>query len=257
MFNSKDFNIEDLLLIGKGTSANVYALDEKNVLKLYSAKCPENFVEYEVKVAQLAYALEIPTPLTIKKKVGKRTGIISDRIYGLTMEQTMRKSPWKLVEMAKLLAVLQAQIHSHAVPGLICFDKAKRKQIELSTCLSKKKKEILFNILDNLPKGNVFCHGDIHPNNIIITSNGAQVIDWSCAVSANPYIDIFKTVMKLPKYNEKPIKIFSLTKFFEHIYIKLFIRIYLSHYVRLTNSNMSEIKHWLTLKDLKTLFLLQ
>jgi thiamine kinase-like enzyme len=173
------------------------------------------------------------------------------------MEETLRKSPWKLIEMAKLLASLQAQIHSHTVTELIPFNKAKRKQIELNTSLSKKKKEILLNLLDNLPKGNVFCHGDIHPNNIIITSNGAQVIDWSCAVSANQYIDIFKTVVNLPKYNEKSIKIFSLTRFFEHLYIKLFIRIYLSHYVQLTNSNMSEIKHWLTLKDLETLFLLQ
>ena len=169
----------------------------------------------------------------------------------------MRKSPWKLVEMAKLLAVLQAQIHSHTVPGLISFDKAKKKQIELSDSLPKEKKKVLLNLLDKLPKGNAFCHGDIHPNNIIITPNGAQVIDWSCAVSANPYIDVFKTIVKLPKYNEKPIKIFSLTKFFEHTYIKLFIRIYLSHYARLTNSNMSEIKQWLILKDLKTLFLLQ
>lgn len=68
MFNNQDINVKNLLLIGRGSSANVYALNEKNVLKLYSAKCSEGFIEYEVKVAQLAYALDIPTPFTVKKK---------------------------------------------------------------------------------------------------------------------------------------------------------------------------------------------
>lgn len=68
MFNSKDFSIENLLFIGKGTTAKVYALDEKNVIKLYSEKCSRDFIEYEVKAAQVAFSLEIPTPFSVKKK---------------------------------------------------------------------------------------------------------------------------------------------------------------------------------------------
>jgi hypothetical protein len=68
MFNSKNFDIKDLLLIGKGKSANVYAWNEKYVLKLYSEKCIIDFIKYEIKIAQVAFKLGIPTPLTVKKK---------------------------------------------------------------------------------------------------------------------------------------------------------------------------------------------
>ena len=249
MIDIKETNVENLPLICQGKSANVYAWNKKYVLKLYSKSYSTALIDYEVKAAEMAYSLGIPTPLTKKMKVGTRVGIAIERVEGLTMEEFLKKSPWKLFEMAKLLASLQVEIHSYNASELIYYDEAKRKQINLQRNLSKQSKGIAIKLLNDLPKENAFCHGDIHPGNIIITPNGAKVIDWSYAVSAEPYFDVARTILLLQANYKK--RKFGLTKLCVYFYIRSFIKIYVKYYLQLNNlSSLQMIKTYLALEKL-------
>lgn len=249
MLDIKNSSIKNLPLVSRGKNANVYALNEKYVVKLYSKNYSTALIDYEVKAAQIAYSLGIPTPLIKKTKVENRVGIAIERVEGLTIDETLKRAPWKLFEMAKLLARMQAKIHSCDVSGLVYFNRAKRKQIYSDKKLSKQSKETAIQILDALPDNNSFCHGDFKLNNIIVTSDGAKVIDWSYAVSADPYFDVARTISLLQVDYKK--RKFGLTKLCVYFYIKLFIKIYVRYYLQLNNvSSAQMIKTYLALERL-------
>jgi aminoglycoside phosphotransferase (APT) family kinase protein len=51
--------------------------------------------------------------------------------------------------------------------------------------------------LDNLPAGQAVCHGDYHPDNVILTPGGPLIIDWVTAGHGNPDADVARTVLLL------------------------------------------------------------
>ncbi len=45
-------------------------------------------------------------------------------------------------------------------------------------------------LIDRLPPGDGLCHADLHPGNVIMTADGAKIIDWVCTVRAPAIFDI-------------------------------------------------------------------
>jgi hypothetical protein len=39
-------------------------------------------------------------------------------------------------------------------------------------------------LIERLRPGDGLCHGDLHPDNVIMTTEGPKLIDWICTVSA-------------------------------------------------------------------------
>jgi len=48
-----------------------------------------------------------------------------------------------------------------------------------------------------LPDGSAVCHGDFHPDNVILTREGPVIIDWMTAGHGNPDADVARTVLML------------------------------------------------------------
>ena len=51
--------------------------------------------------------------------------------------------------------------------------------------------------LQSLPDGDAICHGDFHPDNVILTHEGPVIIDWMTAGHGNPDADVARTVLML------------------------------------------------------------
>jgi aminoglycoside phosphotransferase (APT) family kinase protein len=47
--------------------------------------------------------------------------------------------------------------------------------------------------LGELPEDDRLCHGDFHPDNIIMSRRGPVIIDWSDATKGNPAADVART----------------------------------------------------------------
>ncbi|MCD2349049.1 MULTISPECIES: phosphotransferase family protein [Clostridium] len=69
--------------------------------------------------------------------------------------------------------------------------------------LSDDIKEKLYNYIDTLPDDNILCHGDFHPDNILITKDNAIIIDWMTAAKGNPLADVARTSVML-KFGNVP-----------------------------------------------------
>jgi aminoglycoside phosphotransferase (APT) family kinase protein len=52
-----------------------------------------------------------------------------------------------------------------------------------------------FDALDHLPDGDCLCHGDYHPDNVLMSPHGPIIIDWSEATAGNPLADVARTAL--------------------------------------------------------------
>lgn len=186
-------------LIGEGRTAEIYAWGDNQVLKLFHSDVPEDWVYYEGRVARLACEAGANAPAVSADvvEVDGRNGLIYERVNGVSMVRQLTQKPWLVWKMGRLMAALHAAMHrttSHELPAQ--YDRLCR-DIQAVPYLSDDAKARIVAYLDTLPAGNTVCHGDFHPDNIILTANGAVILDWMNAARGNALGDVARTSLML------------------------------------------------------------
>ncbi|MBP3481371.1 MAG: phosphotransferase [Clostridia bacterium] len=137
--------------------------------------------------------LNIPRVSEVTKTDGKWT-IVSDYIKGKTLAELMRENPEKKDEYMNFFVELQLEMHSKTCPLLGKLrDKMDRKIAQ--TDLTATVRYDLHTRLEAMPKHNKLCHGDFNPSNIIVSDDGAYIIDWSHATQGNASADAARTYL--------------------------------------------------------------
>jgi Ser/Thr protein kinase RdoA (MazF antagonist) len=93
--------------------------------------------------------------------------------------------------VARQLAELHFKMHNIvAPPGL----RLQREQIEsgirMDANLPDATKDRVRRYLAELPDGEVLCHGDFHPDNVLLTARGPVIIDWMTGTRGYPLADV-------------------------------------------------------------------
>jgi uncharacterized protein (TIGR02172 family) len=192
-------NMQKGALIGHGRTADVFAWGEDRILKLYQEHMPAHLVEREYNCTKAAQAAGIPVPATDQiVEVDGRCGIIFERIEGPSMLKALAIKPWQIIEMARLLGELHARVHACAgLPELPAQSQQIENGIQAAKDLPSDTKAAALACLAHLPQGNTICHGDFHPDNILMTSRGPVIIDWMTGTRGNPLADVCRTLLIL------------------------------------------------------------
>jgi uncharacterized protein (TIGR02172 family) len=184
-------------LIGRGREAEMYAWGEDQVLKLSYPSRTRGSVEEEARAARVADEAGVPTPAVGEIiEVDSRYGVIFERVDGPSMLEQMVTHPWQLPRLARQLAELQASIHAYKAPGIRSLKDELRGRVEDADADTRLKEAVLRRI-EPLPDGDSLCHGDFHPDNIIMSSRGPMIIDWTCGRRASPLADVARTWLLL------------------------------------------------------------
>ena len=167
-------------LIGAGRTADVYAWGDERILKLYQDGFPTAAIEREFAITRLAREAGLPVPATEEMlQVDGRLGIVFERIRGTSLLKILESRPWELIAISRLLAEYHAKMHARLLPPDTF---SQREQIERGIAwakdLSEKEKQGICSILARCPEENAVCHGDFHPDNILMTDHGPVIIDW-------------------------------------------------------------------------------
>ena len=93
--------------------------------------------------------------------------LVMERIEGPTMLETASRQPWKLRGFGKDLVELHVSLHSLTAPDWMP--------------------------VSPFGPGDRILHLDLHPLNIILSSKGPVVIDWTNASRGNPMVDVAAT----------------------------------------------------------------
>ncbi len=230
-------------LIGRGRTADIYAWGDRSVLKLFHADRPASTVEYEAKIARAVYASGAASPTLIDAvEVEERQGLIYERIYGPSLADVLRSEPWRLPRLARTFALLHASMHRRSAPDLPSQRDRLTWKIESADPLPADLKEAALLSLARLPEGDALCHGDFHPENVIMSPRGPVIIDWIDATCGNPLADVARTSLLLTTAHlHLPSGIPSIAI---SLLIAAFRKLYLTHYLRATRTSRTQIETW-------------
>jgi aminoglycoside phosphotransferase (APT) family kinase protein len=186
-------------LIGVGRTAEVYAWGADRALKLYKDWVRREDVERELALTRAAREAGLPAPAAdcLVEDEG-RIGIVMERVVGESMLKALRRAPSRLGELAGLLGELHAEINSKALPassgsqrGFLVW------AIGKAASLGEAERAAAESFVAALPDGEAACHGDFHPDNVILAERGPVVIDWMSAARGSPEADAARSSLLL------------------------------------------------------------
>ena len=230
-------------IIGIGRTAEVFELENNRVLKLYRKSIPNNFVDYEMKVNELliSKALDIPKVFELKE-VNERKGIIFEKLKGPTLLKKLILSPFSFNKLAENFANLHLGLQN-SIEGLKDNSEILISNIKNAPLLNDEEKIFLVDLTTTLPTGDKICHGDFHPDNIIVSSKKLYIIDWMTASSGNPISDIARTSI-LFKYAYLPEEKSYLEKLIISKVRSKFYKVYIQTILKNSNFSKEEISIW-------------
>jgi aminoglycoside phosphotransferase (APT) family kinase protein len=141
-----------------------------------------------------------------------------------------------------MLASLHARVHEASAESAVRQEEWMRAMLQRAARLPAGLREAALHRLDSLPGGGVLCHGDFHPDNVLLSPAGPVIIDWDSATVGDPMADVAATVLMLRTATPTPA---SRRQWLLDAGRALFCRLYLRRYRRLATLDMTKVEAWL------------
>jgi Ser/Thr protein kinase RdoA (MazF antagonist) len=238
--------------VGEGRTAEVLAWGQGRVAKLYREGARRGGAANEFRVSRLVSDAGLPAPAVydggsadgVLEHDG-RFGVIYERVDGVSMLREMARRPWKMRTYCREFARLHAELHAMRIPEL------PRQRGMLTRMIERAARAAGADLaaraqaaLALLPDGDAVCHGDFHPDNILMSRRGSVVIDWEPASSGVAAADVARTVL-LARYGGSPPGTSRGARILIALARRLFLRLYLRDYFARTEMTWPEVKAWL------------
>lgn len=182
-------------LIGTGNTADVYEWESDKVLKLFHRGYPKDAIDKEYNNAVAIRNTDFLKPCVYDLiSFGDRWGIVYEKTAGETLLERLMKSG-DIKNCAACMSGLHKQILRNKAEKVPYYKDFLRGNI--SPALPPDKRMDLCLRIDRLEDGNVLCHGDFHPGNILISDGKAYVIDFMNICRGSRLYDIARTVFLL------------------------------------------------------------
>jgi uncharacterized protein (TIGR02172 family) len=184
--------------IGQGRTAEVFAWGEDRALKLYYPGWPAAAAEAEYQKAVVVFKSGAPAPTVDGVvEVDGRRGVVYERVEGPSLLNTTTARPWTIFRSAHLMAELHARMHACHPAGLPAQRERLQNKIREAQPLPEVLKRAALKALAQLPDDSVLCHGDFHPDNIVVSTHGPVILDWTEATSGHPLADVARTTLMM------------------------------------------------------------
>ena len=243
--------IRDLERVGEGRTAEIFAWGEGRVLRLFRADASREYALREMRISRSVHEAGLPSPAVYPADSGDglieidgRLGFVMERIDGRSMLHLLIARPWRLWRVARRFAGLHRTIHSTAADGLPDQrEKFHRVLDRISEQLGAETTDRIRRALERQPHDSVVCHGDFHPDNILMSQRGPVVIDWGPASSGHPAADIAWTAY-LFRHGGVPLGMGWLQRSVVLLLRCLFFSVYRRAYLRGSTLRWGEVARW-------------
>ncbi|MBB3110279.1 aminoglycoside phosphotransferase (APT) family kinase protein [Paenibacillus phyllosphaerae] len=191
-------------LVGRGRTADVYAWGRHEVVKLFHVR---HHAEEEARNIEAVMALGVRTPKMSRIiEHEDRAGIVMERVNGHTLLQQLMQasSAEEVLFCARIMAQVHAGLHQAETAHQPNLKQQLAGRIRYTPHLSEQQNQAVIDQLDTLEDARYLCHYDLHPDNILITTDGPVVIDWANALIGDRHADLARTSMLLTSHAEPP-----------------------------------------------------
>lgn len=229
--------------IAYGRTAEIYAWQDGQVLKLFYDWFGLESIKYELRISQAVHTSGLPVPSVGEIiRINDRNGLTYQRMEGIPMWDVMSRRPWIIFHHARRMAELHVEMHASDIQADLPSQRQRlidklRDAVALPADLRSK----ALSVLDSMPDGNRLCHGDFHPLNILVSGQEEIIIDWIDASLGNPLADLARTTIILLGAVETD----QVPNLFEKVFVRIFHNKYLRHYFSLRPGGEHEYSCWL------------
>jgi len=234
-------------LLAQGRTAEVYAWQDGQVLKLFFSGYPPGVAQHEIEIGRVVSSMGLPTPKLIDAlEVDGRQGIVYERVEGPSMLRQLREKPWRLFQLGRQMAELQAEIHRQKGTGLPLLQPALRASMQRLEKMPPDLQNGVRRLAQTLPDGDALCHLDFHPDQVLMTARGPVIIDWLTAHQGHPLADVARTCVLL-RIGQVPYGSRA-ARAAINLWRGMFYRAYIARYLALHPSiSLEEIRAWMVL----------
>ncbi len=179
--------------IGAGMSADVHGWAPGRVVKLFKVGMPRRVVWHEARMTRVAFEAGLPAPEVFGEvEVEGRFGIVLARLEGPTLLELSRSGAMSAGEVGGVLAGLAMAVHA-TVPPVEVISLRDWMEHSLRAAGERVPAHIgagIVGLIERMGPGEGWCHGDLHPGNVIMTAEGPRLVDWLGAVRAPGVLDL-------------------------------------------------------------------
>jgi Ser/Thr protein kinase RdoA (MazF antagonist) len=243
--------LDTLKRIGVGRTAEIFAWDEGRALRLFRPGASLPYAIREMNAFRCANEAGLPCPGVYPSddehglvRIEDRLGFVMDRVDGPSMLDMLSRRPWLLVRSARRLAALHLSVHSKEAPALPSQRERFCAAIErLRDDLGDETVERIQRALNALPDGQVVCHGDFHPDNVLLGEAGETIIDWGPATSGSAVADVAWTDYLFRHAGYPPGKVWW-QRLMIFLLRRAFLAVYRRAYERRAPFGWGEVRAW-------------
>ena len=184
--------------LSEGRNANVYEWGDDKVIKLFKASYPVDAITTEYYNASAVKNLPFRKAKVVElKKTEFGYGIVFEKIKGENMMDYILRTK-DLKGAAEMMAELQKSINKctfdiENTGALETVHQQLRRDMVNSPKADSDATREMIRFLGTMKEGNALCHGNLHPDNIIITEEGATALSASNYSVGMPIFDVAKT----------------------------------------------------------------
>src|SRR5262245_34779748 len=177
--------------IGEGAYADVHAWAPGQVVKLFKAGVLRRLSWWEARMTRAVFAAGGPAPEVFDEvTVDGRFGMVLSRLDGPTLLQLTRSGHMTFGQAGAILASVCPFVHKTPPPPDVIALRDSLDRSLLLSIVSKRLATRILALIKRLRPGDGLCHGDLHPDNVIMTADGPRLIDWIGAVRAPAAFDL-------------------------------------------------------------------
>jgi thiamine kinase len=229
-------------LLGEGRTAEIYAWGDAQALKLYRVGWPASWVEHEAQVSSAVATTGLPVPAVGGTlDFDGRYGILFERISGPSLLRQFGSRPWTVTQSVRVFTDLHLAMSRQHVSGLPSQREELARRIQEAPIVPEAIRTEALERLTQLPDGDELCHGDYHPDNVLMTRNGPIIIDWGSASRGHPLADVAQTelLLQVGEPPSSPMQSWLLSSARALVH-----RVYIRRYLRLSSASARDLAAW-------------
>ncbi|MGN1160166.1 MAG: aminoglycoside phosphotransferase family protein [Lachnospiraceae bacterium] len=186
--------------IGNGRTADVFEWQDGKVCKLFRKGYPQEYVKIEYHNARILFDLGISVPEPYETiHIDGRDGIVYEKINGKTLSGYLSDVPGNMSDVLEVFVNEHRKLlhyHSRELLSYKDFLAAMIGDKAEDTCDLRKE-------ISALPDGDNVLHGDFHPDNLMVNSEGKiYIIDFMNVCCGPALFDIARSYFLLKGVNE-------------------------------------------------------
>jgi len=184
--------------IAAGARSTVHGWGNDAVAKVPVDGTPDAWIRFEAGYCAAVYLAGAPVPefLGFEEHEG-RTVSIYRRARGSVMSDAVVAEPSQAAAHGRRLAAIQVELTS-LIPPVTLPAQIDRLRSKIRIAARHVDPTVMSAAAVVQPSTRVvLCHGDLHPSNVILTTDGPVVVDWFDASRGDPVADIARTLLLL------------------------------------------------------------